>query len=70
MITTNKKSGLVVYDLDGKQINSYEFGKLNNVDLRYDFPFNGKQIDIAAASNRTEGKIRSKFTPLMGKKVN
>ncbi|MGR0120989.1 phytase [Bacillus halotolerans] len=56
LITTNKKSGLVVYDLDGKQINSYEFGKLNNVDLRYDFLFNGKQIDIAAASNRTEGK--------------
>nr|ABC75079.1 phytase precursor [Bacillus subtilis] len=56
LITTNKKSGLVVYDLDGKQLHSYEFGKLNNVDLRYDFPLNGEKIDIAAASNRSEGK--------------
>lgn len=44
MITTNKKSGLVVYDLDGKQLHSYEFGKLNNVDLRYDFPLNGEKL--------------------------
>ncbi|GED03256.1 phytase [Bacillus atrophaeus] len=56
LITTNKKAGLVVYDLDGKEINSYQFGKLNNVDLRYDFPLNGKKADIAAASNRTDGK--------------
>lgn len=25
LITTNKKAGLVVYDLDGKEINSYQF---------------------------------------------
>ncbi|NTU25422.1 phytase [Bacillus tequilensis] len=56
LITTNKKSGLVVYNLDGKQLHSFEFGKLNNVDLRYDFPLNGEKIDIAAASNRSEGK--------------
>ncbi|UYO30340.1 phytase [Bacillus halotolerans] len=68
LITTNKKSGLVVYDLDGKQINSYEFGKLNNVDLRYDFPFNGKQIDIAAASNRTEGKNSIEVYAIDGEK--
>lgn len=45
-----------MYDLNGKQLQSYEFGKLNNVDLRYDFPLNGEKIDIAAASNRSEGK--------------
>ncbi|MHA6486257.1 phytase [Bacillus cabrialesii] len=56
LITTNKKSGLVVYDLNGKQLQSYEFGKLNNVDLRYQFPLNGEKIDIAAASNRSKGK--------------
>lgn len=68
LITTNKKSGLVVYDLDGKQINSYEFGKLNNVDLRYDFPLNGKQIDIVAASNRTEGKNSIEVYAIDGEK--
>ncbi len=50
-----------MYDLDGKQLHSYEFGKLNNVDLRYDFPLNGEKIDIAAASNRSEGKIQLKY---------
>ncbi|ASB91066.1 phytase [Bacillus sonorensis] len=56
LITTNKKSGLIVYNLDGKQLSSYSFGKLNNVDLRYDFPLGGKKVDIAGASNRSAGK--------------
>ncbi|WP_307893360.1 phytase [Bacillus swezeyi] len=56
LITTNKKSGLIVYDLDGKQLAAYSFGKLNNVDLRYNFPLGGKKVDIAGASNRSDGK--------------
>ncbi|MDA7026467.1 phytase [Bacillus sp. CLL-7-23] len=56
LITTNKKSGLIVYDLNGKQLNSYPFGKLNNVDLRYNFPLDGKKVDIVGASNRSDGK--------------
>ncbi|MEC1347745.1 phytase [Bacillus haynesii] len=56
LITTNKKSGLIVYDLNGKQLAAYPFGKLNNVDLRYNFPLDGKKIDIAGASNRSDGK--------------
>ncbi|RCW51902.1 phytase [Paenibacillus prosopidis] len=56
LITTNKKSGLIVYDLDGNQIQSYPFGELNNVDLRYNFPLSGKNIDIVGATNRSEGK--------------
>ncbi|NPC91510.1 phytase [Bacillus sp. WMMC1349] len=56
LITTNKKSGLVVYDLKGKQLNSYDFGKLNNVDLRYNFPLGDKKVDIVGASNRSDGK--------------
>nr|AAL59320.1 phytase [Bacillus amyloliquefaciens] len=56
LITTNKKSGLVVYSLDGKMLHSYNTGKLNNVDIRYDFPLNGKKVDIAADPNRSEGK--------------
>ncbi|WP_134684872.1 phytase [Brevibacillus migulae] len=55
-ITTNKKSGLIVYDLAGKEIKSYPFGKLNNVDLRYNFKLGSKTIDMVGATDRTEGK--------------
>lgn len=56
LIASNKKSGLVVYDLDGKLIQSHSFGKLNNVDVRYNFPLGGKKVDIVAATNRDEDK--------------
>ncbi|MFT8321439.1 MAG: phytase [Bacillus sp. (in: firmicutes)] len=56
LITTNKKSGLNVYNLKGKLIQSYPFGELNNVDLRYNFKLKGKKIDIVGATNRSEGK--------------
>ncbi|WNC15814.1 phytase [Brevibacillus brevis] len=55
-ITTNKKSGLIVYDLDGKEIKSYPFGNLNNVDLRYGFKLGNKSIDLVGATDRSEGK--------------
>lgn len=67
LITTNKKSGLVVYSLDGKMLHSYNTGKLNNVDIRYDFPLNGKKVDIAAASNRSEGKNTIEIYAIDGK---
>ncbi|MCP6682096.1 phytase [Bacillus nakamurai] len=68
LITTNKKSGLVVYNLDGKMLHSFNTGKLNNVDIRYDFPLNGKKVDIAAASNRSEGKHSIDVYAIDGKK--
>ncbi|KKB73507.1 MULTISPECIES: phytase [Bacillus] len=56
LITTNKQSGLIVYDLEGKQLASYPFGQLNNVDLRYNFPLGDRTVDIVGASNRSAGK--------------
>jgi len=57
IIGTNKEEGISVYDLKGKLLYSYNFGKLNNVDVRYGFPIGGKKIDIAAASNRSTNTI-------------
>lgn len=57
LIATNKGGGILVYNLDGKQLQSYKFGKMNNIDVRYDFPLGGKKVDIAAATNRTTNTI-------------
>ncbi len=55
-----------MYDLDGKQIHSFEFGKLNNVDLRYDFPFSGEKIDIAPPPTGLKERIQLKYMQLTG----
>ena len=53
IIGTDKKGGLATYNLDGKLLNYYEVGKMNNCDLRYDFVLGADTIDILAASNRS-----------------
>ncbi|USB34084.1 phytase [Paenibacillus sp. YPG26] len=57
IIATNKDNGILVYNLDGKQLYSYDLGQMNNIDVRYDFPLAGKKVDIAAASNRTTNTL-------------
>ncbi len=58
IIGTNKKAGLVVYDLDGNEIGFYPLGRLNNTDVRYNFNLgNDSTIDIVGASNRTDNTI-------------
>nr|WP_248931006.1 phytase [Paenibacillus hamazuiensis] len=57
VIATNKGGGLLVYDLDGNQLYSYTTGKMNNIDVRYDFPLGKTKVDIAAATNRTTNTI-------------
>jgi len=53
VIGTDKKSGVYVYDLDGNVVQYRADGRINNIDLRYGFPFNGADVDIAIGSNRT-----------------
>ncbi|MDX2287305.1 MAG: phytase [Hyphomicrobiaceae bacterium] len=57
VIATDKKSGLVVYDLSGKLLQSLAVGRLNNVDLRANWPSasgDGKSPSVLiAASDRT-----------------
>ena len=57
VIGTDKKLGLYVYDLDGRKVQTLPAGKLNNVDLRYDFPLGGERVAIVTASNRSTDGI-------------
>lgn len=54
---TNKKAGIHVYNLEGKEIQFLKIGLVNNMDVRYGFPLVDRSIDIAAASNRTYQSI-------------
>ncbi len=57
VIGTDKKGGLATYDLNGKQLNYYSCGKMNNCDLRYGFVLAKDTIDILASSNRSSHSI-------------
>ena len=57
ILATNKKRGLTVHDLQGNTLQQLDIGRMNNVDLRYDFRLNGRTFDIAAASNRSNKSI-------------
>lgn len=54
IIGTDKKRGLEVYNLEGRRVQALEDGRMNNVDLRYGFRLGGKDVAIAAATNRTD----------------
>ena len=45
-------AGIGLYNLQGRQIKYLEHDRLNNVDIKYNFNFGSKAIDIAVASNR------------------
>ena len=53
ILGTDKKSGLVVYDLGGRQVQYLARGRLNNVDVRQGVVFAGKPRDFAVATNRS-----------------
>jgi len=53
VIGTDKRGGLAVYDLEGRLLQyTFDEGRLNNVDLRYNFPLAGESGAIVVASNR------------------
>ena len=54
---TNKKRGLLVYNLDGNLIQQLDVGRVNNVDIRQGFTHKGLPADIAAASQRDNRSI-------------
>ncbi|MCK9205793.1 MAG: phytase, partial [Salinivirgaceae bacterium] len=57
IIGTDKKRGICVYDLNGTERFFYSVGRVNNIDVRYNFNLNGSPIDIVGASNRTTNTI-------------
>lgn len=57
IIGTQKQGALIVYDLDGKELQYLPDGNMNNVDLRYHFQLDNQAISLVAASNRSNNSI-------------
>ncbi len=57
LLGTDKRGGLAVYDLAGRQRQYLPDGQLNNVDLRYGFPLGGAEVTLVTASNRSDNRI-------------
>ena len=53
VVGTNKRAGLHLYDMQGQELHFAGDGKMNNVDLREGFRLGGRDVVLAAASNRT-----------------
>lgn len=61
VLGTDKKAGIYLYDLEGKICQFVNAGRINNVDLRDGFPWDGKEVVLVAGSNRSNNCI-SLFT--------
>jgi 3-phytase len=57
ILGTNKKGGIHVYNMDGKELQFLKAGCINNIDLRDDFNYNGKDVVLVAATNCTLNTI-------------
>lgn len=57
VLGTNKKQGLLAYDLQGKLLQELPVGRLNNVDLRPNFKLGTQVVDLAVASNRDHNSL-------------
>ncbi|WP_447890332.1 phytase [Pseudomonas hormoni] len=57
VLGTNKKQGLLAYDLQGKLLQELPVGRLNNVDLRPNFKLGPQTVDLAVASNRDHNSL-------------
>ncbi|MET0855991.1 MAG: phytase [Telluria sp.] len=57
VLGTNKKQGLLVYDMQGRQQQLLEVGRLNNVDLRQGVTMGGRAVDLAVATQRDDNSV-------------
>jgi 3-phytase len=57
ILGTDKRGGLALYDLAGKQIQYLPAGDFDNVDLRTGFPLGGRPVTIVTAGNRRDNSI-------------
>ncbi|RZJ80122.1 MAG: phytase, partial [Brevundimonas sp.] len=57
VVATDKKSGLYLYDMQGRVLQHLPDGKMNNVDLRSGFSLSGRPIVLVTASDRTNKSI-------------
>jgi 3-phytase len=57
IIGTDKKRGLMVYDMNGRILQELADGNMGNVDLRHGFPLGGSPTAIVTAGNRSDNSI-------------
>jgi 3-phytase len=57
VVATDKKSGLYLYDMQGRVLQHLPDGKMNNVDLRAGFMLGGEPIVLVTASDRTNKAV-------------
>jgi 3-phytase len=57
IVGSNKKGGVVLFDLKGKELAFYPTGRINNIDVTYGFPTGKQKIDLVGCTNRTEQSI-------------
>ncbi|MYM67092.1 phytase [Pseudoduganella sp. FT55W] len=57
ILGTNKKQGLLVYNLAGKELQLLEVGRLNNVDVRQNVTIGGRKLDVAVATQRDDNSV-------------
>lgn len=58
VLATDKQGGLVVYDLQGRQVQDLRVGRLNNVDVRTGFRLGALTLDLAVASHRDDDSLQ------------
>ncbi|MBI4879843.1 MAG: phytase [Planctomycetes bacterium] len=57
IIGTDKKGGLGVYDVDGRQLQYVGGGRFNNVDVRPDFPLAGGLVPLVASGEKKANQL-------------
>ena len=57
VVATDKKGGMALYDMQGKLLQFRPDGKMNNTDLREDFPLGGHKVVLVTASDRTHKSV-------------
>ncbi|KQW50730.1 MULTISPECIES: phytase [unclassified Roseateles] len=57
ILGTDKKRGLAVYGLNGRERQFLPVGRINNVDLRQGLAYGGRKLDLAVATQRDEAGL-------------
>jgi 3-phytase len=57
VVATDKKGGMVLYDMQGKLLQFLPDGKMNNTDLREGFALGGGKVVLVTASDRTHKSV-------------
>lgn len=57
IIGTNKKGGVVVFDLQGAEKAFYPTGRINNIDVMYGFTLGEENVDLVGCTNRSDQSI-------------